>query len=97
MKSPGFMRVCAGCANRNEVTAYTDPENEAILQNSMDAVDALTKEKTIIMIAHRLKTVRHTSLLFASVKTKNKKTKQFILYGYIFFCYISTWRSLLQV
>ena len=44
------MRVCAGCANRNEVTAYTDPENEAILQNSMDAVDALTKEKTIIMI-----------------------------------------------
>ena len=53
------MRVCAGCANRNEVTAYTDPENEAILQNSMDAVDALTKEKTIIMIAHRLKTVRH--------------------------------------
>lgn len=25
----------------------------------MDAVDALTKEKTIIMIAHRLKTVRH--------------------------------------
>ena len=24
-----------------------------------DAVDALTKEKTIIMIAHRLKTVRH--------------------------------------
>ena len=32
----------------------------------------------------------YTSLLFASVKTKNKKTKQFILYGYIFFCYIST-------
>lgn len=25
----------------------------------MNAVDALTKEKTIIMIAHRLKTVRH--------------------------------------
>ena len=25
----------------------------------MDAVDALTKGKTIIMIAHRLKTVRH--------------------------------------
>ena len=57
------MRVCAGCANRNEVTAYTDPENEAILQNSMDAVDALTKEKTIIMIAHRLKTVRHADRL----------------------------------
>ena len=25
----------------------------------MEAVEALTKEKTIIMIAHRLKTVRH--------------------------------------
>ena len=53
------MRVCAGCANRNEATAYTDPENEAILQNSMDAVAALSKEKTIIMIAPRLKTVSH--------------------------------------
>lgn len=25
----------------------------------MDAIEALTKEKTIIMIAHRLKTVRY--------------------------------------
>lgn len=25
----------------------------------VDAIEALTKEKTIIMIAHRLKTVRH--------------------------------------
>ena len=40
----------------NEATANVDPENEKEL---MDAVDALTKEKTIIMIAHRLKTVRH--------------------------------------
>lgn len=39
-----------------EATAYTDPENEREL---IDAVEALTKEKTIIMIAHRLKTVRH--------------------------------------
>lgn len=40
----------------DEATAYTDPENERELIN---AVEALTKEKTIIMIAHRLKTVRH--------------------------------------
>ena len=40
----------------DEATANVDPENEKEL---MDAVDALTKEKTIIMIAHRLKTVRH--------------------------------------
>jgi len=40
----------------DEATANVDPENEAEL---MKAVEALTKEKTIIMIAHRLKTVRH--------------------------------------
>ncbi len=39
----------------DEATANVDPENEAEL---MKAIDALTKEKTIIMIAHRLKTVR---------------------------------------
>lgn len=40
----------------DEATANVDPENEKEL---MDAVAALTKEKTIIMIAHRLKTVRN--------------------------------------
>ena len=40
----------------DEATANVDPENEAEL---MKAIDALTKEKTIIMIAHRLKTVRN--------------------------------------
>ena len=40
----------------DEATANVDPENEADLMN---AIDALTKEKTIIMIAHRLKTVRN--------------------------------------
>ncbi|MBR1898520.1 MAG: ABC transporter ATP-binding protein [Oscillospiraceae bacterium] len=39
----------------DEATANVDPENEAEL---MQAIEALTKEKTIIMIAHRLKTVR---------------------------------------
>ena len=40
----------------DEATANVDPENEADL---MKAIDELTREKTIIMIAHRLKTVRH--------------------------------------
>lgn len=40
----------------DEATANVDPENEEQL---MRAIDALTKEKTVIMIAHRLKTVRH--------------------------------------
>ena len=38
----------------DEATANVDPENEKDL---MEAIDALTKEKTIILIAHRLKTV----------------------------------------
>lgn len=40
----------------DEATASVDPENEAELQR---AIDALTHDKTIIMIAHRLKTVRN--------------------------------------
>lgn len=40
----------------DEATANVDPENEAELQK---AIEALTRGKTIIMIAHRLKTVRH--------------------------------------
>ncbi len=40
----------------DEATANVDPENEAEL---IEAVNELTKDKTIIMIAHRLKTVRH--------------------------------------
>ncbi|MCR4955928.1 MAG: ABC transporter ATP-binding protein/permease [Lachnospiraceae bacterium] len=40
----------------DEATANVDPENEEKL---VEAVEALTKEKTIVMIAHRLKTVRH--------------------------------------
>lgn len=40
----------------DEATANVDPENEAHLQK---AIEELTRDKTIIMIAHRLKTVRH--------------------------------------
>lgn len=40
----------------DEATANVDPENEDRLQR---AIEALTKDKTIIMIAHRLKTVRN--------------------------------------
>ena len=42
----------------DEATANVDPESEQELTN---AIEALTKEKTIIMIAHRLKTVRHAT------------------------------------
>ncbi len=40
----------------DEATANVDPENEKEL---VEAIEALTKEKTILMIAHRLKTVRN--------------------------------------
>ena len=40
----------------DEATANVEPENE---QELMAAIDALTREKTIFMIAHRLKTVRN--------------------------------------
>ena len=38
----------------DEATAYSDPENEAIIQQS---IDNLVKNKTVIMIAHRLSTI----------------------------------------
>jgi ATP-binding cassette subfamily B protein len=40
----------------DEATANVDPENENELTK---AIEALTREKTVIMIAHRLKTVEH--------------------------------------
>lgn len=49
------MRVCAGCANGNEATAFTDPENEEKIQQS---IAALSRGKTLLVIAHRLATIR---------------------------------------
>ena len=51
------MRVCAGCANGNEATAYLDPENEAVLQT---AIGKLVSGKTLIVIAHRLSTITNS-------------------------------------
>ncbi len=45
----------------DEATANVDPENEKEL---MEAVAELTHDKTVIMIAHRLKTVRHADQIF---------------------------------
>lgn len=45
----------------DEATANVDPENEKEL---MEAVSELTHDKTVIMIAHRLKTVRHADKIF---------------------------------
>ena len=45
----------------DEATAYTDPENEAIIQQS---VAKLVAGKTLIVIAHRLSTVKDADKLY---------------------------------
>ena len=45
----------------DEATAYTDPENEAMLQNS---IARLVAGKTLIVIAHRLSTVKDSDCIF---------------------------------
>lgn len=51
----------------DEATANVDPENEKEL---VEAIDALTREKTIFMIAHRLKTVRNADTILVVDKGK---------------------------
>ena len=45
----------------DEATAYTDPENEALVQES---VAKLVKGRTLIVIAHRLSTVKDADKIF---------------------------------
>lgn len=45
----------------DEATAYTDPENEALIQRS---VAKLVKGKTLIVIAHRLSTVKNADCIY---------------------------------
>lgn len=45
----------------DEATAFADPENEALVQR---AFEKLSKGKTVIMIAHRLTTVKNADRIF---------------------------------
>ena len=45
----------------DEATALADPENEYLIQK---AISEITKEKTVIMIAHRLSTVKNVDNIF---------------------------------
>lgn len=49
------MRVSGCCPYIHKATAFTDPENEDKLQKS---IAALTRGKTLLVIAHRLSTVK---------------------------------------
>lgn len=51
----------------DEATANVDPENE---QDLMKAIQSLTHDKTILMIAHRLKTVRKADYIYVIDKGK---------------------------
>ena len=51
----------------DEATAYSDPENEAIIQQS---IDNLVKNKTVIMIAHRLSTIVNADKILVLDKGK---------------------------
>ena len=51
----------AGIIILDEATAYTDPENEAVIQRS---VAKLVAGKTLIVIAHRLSTVKNADQLY---------------------------------
>ena len=45
----------------DEATAFADPDNEAKVQK---AFEEMAKEKTLIMVAHRLSTVTNTDRIF---------------------------------
>lgn len=45
----------------DEATAYSDPENEYLIQKS---ISALVKSKTVIMIAHRLSTIVNANKIY---------------------------------
>lgn len=45
----------------DEATAFADPENEALMQK---AFEKLAKNKTVLMIAHRLTTIQHADCIY---------------------------------
>lgn len=55
----------------DEATAYTDPENEAVIQRSLSR---LTQGKTRIVIAHRLSTVTAADCIYVIEKGRIKES-----------------------
>lgn len=48
------MRLSGGCVYEHEATASLDVENETLIQS---ALSRLIKNKTVLVIAHRMRTV----------------------------------------
>ena len=77
----------------DEATAYTDPENEAVIQKS---VAKLVEGKTLIVIAHRLSTVKNADCIYvindgsiAESGTHNELLKNGTLYSKMWAAHIS--------
>ena len=51
----------------DEATALADPENEYMIQK---AISQITRNKTVIMIAHRLSTVKNVDMIYVVDKGK---------------------------
>lgn len=49
-----FMRLSGICVYKHEATASLDVENETLIQS---ALSRLIKDKTVLVIAHRMRTV----------------------------------------
>lgn len=62
----------------DEATSFTDPENEAKIQ---EAIAELTHGKTLLVIAHRLSTIKNADniLLISNGKVKESGTHQELL------------------
>ncbi|MCR5426557.1 MAG: ABC transporter ATP-binding protein/permease, partial [Lachnospiraceae bacterium] len=77
----------------DEATAYIDPENEALIQR---ALTGLMKDKTVIIIAHRLSTVTNADQIVLvnegsveCVGTHSELLKESALYNAMWQAYIS--------
>ncbi|MGL6200516.1 MAG: ABC transporter ATP-binding protein [Lachnospiraceae bacterium] len=68
----------AGIVIFDEATAYTDPENEAVIQ---EAVSKLIQGKTLIVIAHRLSTITDADniVVIQDGKVKSEGTHEELL------------------
>lgn len=64
------MRLSGVCVYEHEATAFADPENEALIQK---AFAELTRGKTVLMIAHRLSTVKDANQILVIEKGSVKE------------------------
>ena len=78
----------------DEATAYTDPENEAVIQES---VAKLVRGKTLIVIAHRLSTIVDADMIalvnggkIEAVGTQSELVEKCLLYRTLWNAHISS-------